>query len=78
MLARKTLDDELALLTSSLMSGAPINFDYAAALSGIGNGWYGGSTGTNEMGIGSAYEHCCGIRHVVCHGLRDGIEHAYG
>lgn len=44
-LARKVLDDELALLTSSLTAGEPIKFDYLAALSGTGNGWYGGGSG---------------------------------
>ncbi|ORY29163.1 hypothetical protein BCR39DRAFT_533034 [Naematelia encephala] len=45
LLARKVLDDELALLTSSLTGGAPLKFDYTAALSGTGNGWHGISAG---------------------------------
>jgi len=52
-LARKVLDDELALLTGSLTLGSPIKFDYLAALSGTGNGWYGlGSGGTVNTGNG--------------------------
>ena len=56
VLARKILDDELALLTNSLTTGAPIKFDYLAALSGTGNGWYSGSMGNelNSTGVSTA------------------------
>ena len=37
--ARKTLDDEIAMLLSSLNGSAPLQFDYNAAMSGAGNGW---------------------------------------
>lgn len=37
--ARKTLDDEIAMLLSSLNGAAPLQFDYNAAMSGAGNGW---------------------------------------
>lgn len=37
--ARKMLDEEIALLLSSLSSPSPMQFDYDAALSGAGNGW---------------------------------------
>ena len=39
-LARKVLDDELALLMGSLVPGSPpLQFDVSAALSGSGDGW---------------------------------------
>lgn len=37
--ARKMLDEEIAVLLSSLGSQTPMQFDYEAALSGAGNGW---------------------------------------
>lgn len=50
------LDDELALLTSSLTTGSPIKFDYLTALSGSGNGWYDGGTGGTRRTTGSTLD----------------------
>lgn len=37
--ARKMLDEEIGYLLSSLSSSQAMQFDYDAALSGVGNGW---------------------------------------
>lgn len=56
-LARKVLDDELALITSSLKTGAPLKFDMTAALSSTGNGHWpddvGGFDGAETPQTGS-------------------------
>jgi hypothetical protein len=42
------LDEELASITASLTTSEPMPFNYSEALSGMGNGWRGGTPFVDE------------------------------
>nr|XP_019009650.1 uncharacterized protein I206_05209 [Kwoniella pini CBS 10737]OCF48431.1 hypothetical protein I206_05209 [Kwoniella pini CBS 10737] len=51
-LAKKVIDDELAMILDSLNPGSkPLNFDFNAAIIGSGNGWYDSNSNNSSIKI---------------------------
>nr|XP_018258990.1 uncharacterized protein I303_08532 [Kwoniella dejecticola CBS 10117]OBR81148.1 hypothetical protein I303_08532 [Kwoniella dejecticola CBS 10117] len=73
-LARKVLDDELAMILNSLNPGSEsMNFDLNAALIGSGNGWYNTASASNSNS--NPYSKFVGSGTV---GTSSGHGHGYG